>query len=69
MMSGEDDVSEAQHAVIAAPMQPTATEGRTLVPGADSLDYKVPKVAFSPFEQGSSSGSHPNVQPSRYPAP
>ncbi len=69
MMSGEDDVSEAQHAVIAAAMQSTATEGRSLVPGADSLDYKSPKVAFSPFELGSSSSSHPDVQPSRYPAP
>ena len=65
-MSGEDDVSEAQHAVIAAS---TATEGGTQVPGADSLGYKAPKVAFSPFEQGSSSGSHHDVQPSRYPAP
>ena len=69
MMSGEDDVSEAQHAVIAASMQSTATEGRSLVPGADSLDYKSTKVAFSPFELGSSSSSHPDVQPSRYPAP
>ena len=67
MMSGEDDVSEAQH-VIAAPLQSTATEGGNQVPGADSLEYKAPKVAFSPFEQGSSD-SHPNVQLSRYPAP
>lgn len=69
MMSGEDDISEAQHAVVAAPMQSTATEGRTQVPGADSLEHKAAKVAFSPFEQGSSSGSYPNIQPSRYPAP
>ena len=68
MMSGEDDVSEAQHGVIAAPMQSTATEGGHQVPGADSLEYKAPKVAFSLFEQGSS-GSHPDVQLSRYPAP
>lgn len=67
-MSGGDNVSEAQHAVIAAPMQSTATEGSAQVPGADSLEYKAPKVAFSPFEQGSSSGSQV-VQPSRYPAP